>query len=101
MSKILGIDLGTTNSAMAYMTGGKPTIIANSQGGRLTPSVVAVDEKGDVLVGTPAKNQAVTNPEGTKAENAVPTVSSILNTPLPKSVTLNCPLANAISMSNC
>ena len=65
MSKIIGIDLGTTNSAMAYMSGGKPNIIANSQGGRLTPSVVAVDDKGETLVGAPAKNQAVTNPEGT------------------------------------
>ena len=65
MSKIIGIDLGTTNSAMAYMSGGKPNIIANSQGGRLTPSVVATDEKGETLVGAPAKNQAVTNPEGT------------------------------------
>ena len=65
MGKIIGIDLGTTNSAMAYMSGGKPNIIANAQGGRLTPSVVAVDDKGEVLVGSPAKNQAVTNPEGT------------------------------------
>ncbi len=65
MSKIIGIDLGTTNSGMAYMEGGKPNIIPNTQGGRLTPSVVAEDEKGEVLVGTPAKNQAVTNPEGT------------------------------------
>jgi len=65
MGKIIGIDLGTTNSAMAYMSGGKPNIIANAQGGRLTPSVVAVDDKGGVLVGSPAKNQAVTNPEGT------------------------------------
>ncbi|HOV34413.1 MAG TPA: molecular chaperone DnaK [Candidatus Dojkabacteria bacterium] len=65
MGKIIGIDLGTTNSAMAYMEGGKPNIIANSQGGRLTPSVVAVDDKGEILVGTPAKNQAIMNPEGT------------------------------------
>ncbi|NLZ24744.1 molecular chaperone DnaK [Candidatus Dojkabacteria bacterium] len=65
MSKIIGIDLGTTNSAMAYMSGGKANIIANSQGGRLTPSVVAYDDKGETLVGTPAKNQAVTNPEST------------------------------------
>ena len=65
MGKIIGIDLGTTNSAMAYMSGGKPNIIANAQGGRLTPSIVAVDDKGEVLVGAPAKNQAVTNPEGT------------------------------------
>ena len=65
MNKIIGIDLGTINSAMAYMSGGKPNIIANTQGGRLTPSVVAMDEKGEVLVGAPAKNQAVTNPTGT------------------------------------
>lgn len=65
MSKIIGIDLGTTNSVMAFMEGGKPNIISNTQGGRLTPSVVAEDEKGEVLVGTPAKNQAVVNPEGT------------------------------------
>ena len=65
MSKIIGIDLGTTNSAMAYMAGGKPNVISNAQGGRLTPSIVAEDEKGEILVGSPAKNQAVTNPEGT------------------------------------
>ena len=65
MSKIIGIDLGTTNSVMAYMEGGKPNVIPNAQGGRLTPSVVAENEKGEILVGTPAKNQAVTNPEGT------------------------------------
>ncbi len=65
MSKILGIDLGTTNSAMAYMSGGKPEVIANAQGSRITPSVVAVDEKGSVLVGSPAKNQAIINPQGT------------------------------------
>ena len=65
MTKILGIDLGTTNSVMAYMSGGKPEVIANSQGNRITPSVVAVDEKGEVLVGTPAKNQAIINPKGT------------------------------------
>jgi len=65
MGKIIGIDLGTTNSAMAYMSGGKPNIIANAQGGRLTPSVVAQEEKGEIIVGQPAKNQAVTNPEGT------------------------------------
>jgi molecular chaperone DnaK len=65
MSKIIGIDLGTTNSAMAYMSGGKPNIISNAQGSRLTPSVVAIDDKGETLVGSPAKNQAVTNPTGT------------------------------------
>ena len=65
MGKILGIDLGTTNSVMAYMSGGKPTVIANAQGSRLTASVVAVDDKGQTLVGAPARNQAVTNPLGT------------------------------------
>jgi molecular chaperone DnaK len=65
MGKILGIDLGTTNSAMAYMSGGKPNIISNAQGGRLTPSVVAKNDEGEVVVGQPAKNQAITNPEGT------------------------------------
>ncbi len=65
MTKILGIDLGTTNSAMAYMSGGKPEVIANSQGNRTTPSVVATDEKGEILVGAPAKNQAITNPKDT------------------------------------
>jgi molecular chaperone DnaK len=65
MGKIVGIDLGTTNSAIAYMSGGKPEVISNSQGGRLTPSVVATDDKGQVIVGQPAKNQAVTNPTGT------------------------------------
>ena len=65
MSKIIGIDLGTTNSVMAFMEGGKPNIISNAQGSRLTPSVVAEDDKGESLVGNPAKNQSVINPEGT------------------------------------
>ncbi|MBN2100959.1 molecular chaperone DnaK [Candidatus Dojkabacteria bacterium] len=65
MSKILGIDLGTTNSVMSVMQGGNPTVIPNAQGGRLTPSVVALGEDGELIVGTPAKNQAVTNPENT------------------------------------
>ena len=65
MGKILGIDLGTTNSVMAYMEGGKPVVIANAQGNRLTPSVVAVDDKGQLLVGAPAKNQAIINPKNT------------------------------------
>src|SRR5690242_14808381 len=65
MGKILGIDLGTTNSVVAIMSGGQPTVIANAQGSRLTPSVVAQEGKGDILVGTPAKNQAVVNPENT------------------------------------
>ena len=65
MGKVLGIDLGTTNSAMAIIEGGEPTIIINVEGDRTTPSVVAFRKEGDRLVGKPAKNQAVTNPENT------------------------------------
>ena len=65
MAKVIGIDLGTTNSVIAVMEGGEPTIIPNSEGGRITPSVVAVSKTGERLVGTVAKNQAVTNPENT------------------------------------
>ncbi len=65
MGKIIGIDLGTTNSAVAIMEGKEPKIITNEEGGRLTPSVVAFDDKGDVLVGQSARRQAITNPENT------------------------------------
>ncbi len=65
MSKILGIDLGTTNSAMAVVEGGKPEIIENKEGNRTTPSMVAVNKNGERLVGLLAKRQAVTNPENT------------------------------------
>ncbi len=65
MAKILGIDLGTTNSAMAVLEGGKPTIIVNSEGDRTTPSVVGFRPDGDRIVGKAAKNQAVTNPKNT------------------------------------
>src|SRR5438045_9307348 len=63
MSKIIGIDLGTTNSVVAVMEGGEPTVITNSEGGRTTPSVVAFTKDGSRLVGQVAKRQAVTNPE--------------------------------------
>ncbi|PNG99907.1 Stromal heat shock-related protein, chloroplastic, partial [Tetrabaena socialis] len=63
--KVVGIDLGTTNSAVAAMEGGKPTIITNAEGGRTTPSVVAFTKTGDRLVGQIAKRQAVVNPENT------------------------------------
>jgi molecular chaperone DnaK len=65
MSKIIGIDLGTTNSVVAVMEGGEPVVITNSEGGRLTPSVVAFTKNGERLVGQVAKRQAVTNPENT------------------------------------
>src|ERR1044072_5042147 len=65
MSKIIGIDLGTTNSAMAVMQAGKPEIIANSEGGRTTPSVVAINKNGERLVGQVANRQRVTNPTNT------------------------------------
>src|SRR6476661_8169358 len=63
--KIIGIDLGTTNSVVAIMEGSEPKVIANAEGNRLTPSVVAFTEKGETLVGEPARRQAVTNPTRT------------------------------------
>src|ERR1700747_3597995 len=65
MSKIIGIDLGTTNSVVAVMEGGEPVVITNPEGSRLTPSVVAFTKSGERLVGQVAKRQAVTNPENT------------------------------------
>ena len=65
MSKVIGIDLGTTNSCMAVIEGGEPTVIPNAEGGRTTPSVVAFTKDGQRLVGAPAKRQQVTNPENT------------------------------------
>ncbi len=65
MAKLIGIDLGTTNSCVAVMEGGKPKVIENSEGSRTTPSIVAFMEDGEVLVGAPAKRQAVTNPRNT------------------------------------
>ncbi|MGB7541850.1 MAG: molecular chaperone DnaK [Burkholderiales bacterium] len=65
MGKIIGIDLGTTNSCVAIIEGGKPKVIENSEGARTTPSIVAYMEDGEVLVGAPAKRQAVTNPKNT------------------------------------
>src|SRR5689334_20831551 len=65
MAKIIGIDLGTTNSCVSIMEGGQPKVIENSEGARTTPSVVAYQEDGEILVGAPAKRQAVTNPKNT------------------------------------
>ncbi len=65
MAKIIGIDLGTTNSCVAIMEGGKPKVIENAEGARTTPSIIAYAEDGEILVGAPAKRQAVTNPKNT------------------------------------
>ena len=65
MAKIIGIDLGTTNSCVAVMDGKNPKVIENAEGNRTTPSVVAIQDSGEVLVGQPARRQAVTNPTNT------------------------------------
>src|SRR5687768_14071134 len=65
MARTIGIDLGTTNSCMAVLEGGEPTVIPNAEGGRTTPSVVGFAKGGDVLVGEVAKRQAITNPDRT------------------------------------
>src|SRR5512142_2417511 len=65
MGKIIGIDLGTTNSVVAVMESGQPAVIANPEGGRTTPSVVAFTKSGERLVGQVAKRQAITNPDNT------------------------------------
>src|SRR5437016_9292475 len=65
MSKTIGIDLGTTNSCMAVLEGGEPTVVANAEGGRTTPSVVGFAKDGQRLVGSPARRQQVTNPQNT------------------------------------
>src|SRR3990170_5542212 len=65
MAKIIGIDLGTTNSCVAIMENGQPKVIENSEGARTTPSIVAYSDDGEILVGQSAKRQAVTNPKNT------------------------------------
>jgi len=65
MSKIIGIDLGTTNSCVSVMDGKEPRVIENSEGGRTTPSIVAYSKNEEILIGQSAKRQAVTNPEST------------------------------------
>lgn len=65
MAKVIGIDLGTTNSVVAFVEGGKPTVIPNAEGSRLTPSAVAFTQDGQILVGQLAKRQAILNPERT------------------------------------
>ena len=65
MAKILGIDLGTTNSAFAVVEGGEPRIIENAEGARTTPSIIALSKTGERVIGLPAKRQAVTNPMNT------------------------------------
>ncbi len=63
MGKVIGFDLGTTNSCVAILEGGQPAVIANSEGGRTTPSVVAINDAGERLVGQIARRQAITNPQ--------------------------------------
>ena len=65
MTKIIGIDLGTTNSCVAVMEGKNPKVIENAEGNRTTPSVIAIQDSGETLVGQPARRQAVTNPTNT------------------------------------
>src|SRR5215510_13221012 len=65
MGKIIGIDLGTTNSCVAVLEGGEPVVIQNTEGGRTTPSIVGFTNKGERITGQPAKNQMITNPENT------------------------------------
>ncbi|HLN82023.1 MAG TPA: Hsp70 family protein, partial [Candidatus Binatia bacterium] len=65
MAKVIGIDLGTTNSCVAIMEGGDPNVLANAEGSRTTPSVVAFTDSGERLVGQIARRQAITNPENT------------------------------------
>ena len=65
MAKVIGIDLGTTNSCVAVIEGGEPVVIANAEGGRTTPSVVAFSKTGEILVCQVAKRQAITNPDRT------------------------------------
>src|SRR5438270_629842 len=65
MAKVIGIDLGTTNSVVAVMEAGEPTVLDNNEGSRITPSIVAITKSGERLVGQVAKRQAVTNPENT------------------------------------
>ena len=72
MGKIIGIDLGTTNSCVAVLEGGQSKVIENSEGGRTTPSIVAFSDDDEVLVGMSAKRQAVTNPENTLVRRKTP-----------------------------
>ena len=83
MSKIIGIDLGTTNSCVSVMEGSEPVVIPNAEGKRTTPSVVAFVEDGEIKVGDPAKRQAVTNPTKTisSIKNVVITASILPNNP--------------------
>ena len=70
MSKIIGIDLGTTNSCVSVLEGGEPVVISNAEGNRTTPSIVAFTKNGERLVGETAKRQAITNPKKTVAKTA-------------------------------
>ena len=84
MSKIIGIDLGTTNSCVCVMEGGEPVVIPNAEGSRTTPSVVAFSRTGERMVGDLAKRQAVTNPESTVISIALTPVAQPLPLLLPR-----------------
>jgi molecular chaperone DnaK (HSP70) len=79
MAKIIGIDLGTTNSCVAVMEGGKPKVIENAEGARTTPSIIAYQDDGEILVGAPAKRQAVTNPTFEQYQKSVGKVWKIMD----------------------
>ena len=77
MGKIIGIDLGTTNSCVSVLDGGDPKVIENSEGDRTTPSIIAYTEDGEILVGQNAKRQAVTNPQNTLLQLSGSSVESL------------------------
>ena len=81
MARMIGIDLGTTNSVMATIEGGEPVVIPNAEGERLTPSVVAVTSSGERLVGRFARRQAVTNPENTSSRSSASWAASSTTRP--------------------
>ena len=78
MSKVIGIDLGTTNSCVSVIEGGEPVVIANAEGARTTPSVVAFGKNGERMVGQVAKRQAITNPDRTVITEFPSTIRSTL-----------------------
>ena len=94
MAKTVGIDLGTTNSVIAVMEGGKPTVIVNSEGDRTTPSVVAFKEDGERLVGNVARRQSILNPENTLYSTSFPSqLRSYIGSTVITTFPLFCPVS--------